>query len=91
MASLFERSVFRSDSLKQKVTVGTDTLNLKRAVCCSEVGDLETTEKKKRKNCAQGHHPNKSCRCPSFLSPPNNTSSVGLTGASIIVFLSSGF
>lgn len=43
MVSLFERSVFRSDSLKQKVTVGKDTLNIKRAVCCSEVGDIEKT------------------------------------------------
>lgn len=43
MVSLFERSVFHSDSLKQKVTVGKDTLNIKRAVCCSEVGDIEKT------------------------------------------------
>lgn len=43
LVSLFERSVFRSDSLKQKVTVGKDTLNIKRAVCCSEVGDIEKT------------------------------------------------
>lgn len=38
MAGLFECSVFRSDSLKHKVTVEKDTLNIKKAVCCSEVG-----------------------------------------------------
>lgn len=79
LASLFERSVFRSDSLKQKVTVGKDTLNIKKAVCCSEVGDVETTA-----NCAQGHHPNEMITVQAFV--PNNTSSVGLTGISISLF-----
>lgn len=35
---LFECSVFHSDSLKHKVTVEKDTLNIKKAVFCSEVG-----------------------------------------------------
>lgn len=79
MASLFERSVFRSDSLKQKVTVGKDTLNIKQAVCCSEVGDVETTA-----NCAQGRHPNEIVTVQASV--PNNTSSVGLTGISMPSF-----
>lgn len=79
MASLFERSVFRSDSLKQKVTVGMDTLNIKKAVCCSEVGDVETTA-----NCAQGNHPNEIVSVRAFV--PNNTSFVGLTGISMSSF-----
>lgn len=79
LASLFERSVFRSDSLKQKVTVGKDTLNIKKAVCCSEVGDVETMA-----NCAQGHHPNEIITVQAFV--PNNTSFVGLTGISISLF-----
>lgn len=81
MASLFERSVFRSDSLKQKATVGKDTLNIKQAVCCSEVGDVETNGKL----CTGVAIPNENCHCPSFLSP-NNTSSVGLTGISMSSF-----
>lgn len=79
LASLFERSVFRSDSLKQKVTVGKDTLNIKKAVCCSEVGDVETTA-----NCAQGHRPDEIVTVQAFV--PNNTSSVGLTGISMSSF-----
>lgn len=38
----------RSDSLKHKVTVGKDTLNLKKAVCCSEVGQIDKMAKCKR-------------------------------------------
>lgn len=40
----FESSVFHSDSLKHKVTVGKvgkDTLNINQAVCCSEVGQID--------------------------------------------------
>lgn len=77
MVSLFECSVFRSDSLKQKETVGKDTLNIKRAVCCSEVGDIEKTVRR-------GHHPNEIVTVKAFV--PSNTSSVGLTGISISLF-----
>lgn len=45
VASLFEYSVFRSDSLKHKVTVGMDTLSIKQAVCCSEVGHIDEAGK----------------------------------------------
>lgn len=37
--------------LKRKV--GKDTQNIKRAVCCSEVGPIDETAR-----CMQGHHPN---------------------------------
>lgn len=80
MARLFESCVFRSDSLKQKATVEQmDTLNIKRAVCCSEVGDIETTA-----NRAQGRHPNEIVTVRAFV--PNNMSSVGLTGISVSSF-----
>lgn len=42
--------------LKRKVTVGKDTQNIKRAVCCSEVGPIDETAR-----CKQGHHPNDFC------------------------------
>lgn len=36
-----ECSVFHFDSLKHKATVGKDTLNIKKAACCSEVGQVD--------------------------------------------------
>lgn len=85
MDSLFECSVFHSDSLKHKVTVGMDTLNLKQAVCCSEVGQIDGME-----NCKQKHHPNELNHHRSFV--PNNTSFVGLTGIWIFhLYLLSSF
>lgn len=42
--------------LKNKVTVGKDTQNIKRAVCCSEVGPIDEMA-----HCKQGHHPNLIC------------------------------
>lgn len=75
MVSLFECSVFHSDSLKHKVTVGKDTLNIKKAVCCSEVGQIDGTA---TPNCKQEHYPNDFNHRRSFV--PNNTSFVGLTG-----------
>lgn len=52
--------------LKHKVTVGKDTLNIKQAVCCSEVGQVD------------GKPEINSIIVRAFV--PNNTSSVGLTG-----------
>lgn len=39
--------------LKHKVTVGKDTQNIKKAVCCSEVGQIAEAA-----NCKPGHHAN---------------------------------
>jgi len=49
---LFECSVLVL-TLKHKVTVGKDTLNIKQAVCCSEVGPISGMA-----NCKQEHRPN---------------------------------
>lgn len=59
--------------LKNKVTVGKDTQNIKRAVCCSEVGPIDETAR-----CKQGHHPNDFVTSEAFV--PSNASFVGLTG-----------
>lgn len=56
--------------LKHKVTVGKDTLNIKQAVCCSEVGQVDGMAKRKPEI--------NSIIVRAFV--PNNTSSVGLTG-----------
>lgn len=42
--------------LKRKVTVGKDTQNIKRAVCCSEVGPIHETAR-----CKREHHPDLTC------------------------------
>lgn len=76
MVSLVECSVFRSDSLIHKVTVGKDTLSIKKAVCCSEVGQIDGLA-----NCKREHHPNEFSHRQSFVQ--NNTSFVGLTGIRI--------
>lgn len=59
--------------------MGKDTLNIKKAVCCSEVGQIDGMA-----NCKQDHHPDKLNRRQSFV--PNNTSFVGLTGIWISFF-----
>lgn len=56
--------------LKHKVTVGKDTLNIKQAVCCSEVGQVDGMANRKPEI--------NSIIVRAFV--PNNTSSVGLTG-----------
>lgn len=43
MVSVF-LNVLVSDSLQHKVTVGKDMLNIKQAVCCSEVGGREISQ-----------------------------------------------
>lgn len=53
--SLFECSLFHSDSLKHKVTVEKDTVNIKQAVCCSEVGQIG--ESVNRSLTASNHRP----------------------------------
>lgn len=73
MVSLFECSVFHSDSLKHKATVGKDTLNIKQAVCCSEVGQVDVIA-----NSKQDRHLDELSHRRSFV--PNNVSFVGLTG-----------
>lgn len=50
-----------------------DTVDIKKAVCCSEVGQIDGMA-----NCKQEYPPNELSHRQSFVS--SNTSSVGLTG-----------
>lgn len=68
--NLFECSLFHS--LKHKVTVEKDTVNIKQAVCCSEVGQIDASVKRRL-------YPPNGLKSSSELCA-NNASSVILTG-----------